>query len=601
VRLQKGKTPAGKTVVLVLNNNYEPIEPIQTYLRYLESIDRSPNTILSYAKNLKLYFEFLQDFGLDWKKIKLDQLAEFIHWLRNPNPGSYPIIPTEAKRTNRTINQILSTISSFDEFHGRLGDFSGVELTTNKAAYPSQYKPFLYGIANQSPVKKRLLKVKELKRLPKCLASIQVQQLIKACNTLRDKFLICLLYETGLRLGEALGLRHEDMITEGRNEILVRFRENVNGARAKSRVERLLAVNIDLMRLYSNYLIDEYPVEADCDYVFVNIKKGQIGEPMKVSRAKALFQDLSEKTGIRVSPHLLRHTHATELIKSGWDMPYVQKRLGHASIQTTVNTYVHLLDEDLREEYEKYFSKMNKDVQISNLKAAAQKKKEEALSKTESAIKQIIKEGKKINMSVVAAYANVSVSYLYKYPEIKQRIQQLRDQQVLPVRSNNSGATSASNQVIIIQLRSRIKQLEVEVKELKLINESLAGQLHEFMGYQAQVQHLQSQNIELQSKLDSIKKQPTIISSRKRSPLYPKQKKPEVSLHIKSELRALGIKLTSTLRRTINSVTEITVLNAIEALKQALETENIRSPGGWLKCAIEGGWVKNQAQISKDN
>ena len=245
---------------------------------------------------------------------------------------------------------------------------------------------------------------------------------------------------------------------------------------------------------------------------------------------------------------------------------------------------------------------MNKDVQISNLKAAAQKKKEEALSKTELAIKQIIKQGKKINMSVVATYANVSVSYLYKYPEIRQRIQQLRDQQVLPVRDNNCSATSASNQVIITQLRSRIKQLEIEVKELKFINESLAGQLDEFMGYQAQVQHLQSQNIELQNSLDSIKKQQTSIpNSRKRSHLYPQNKKPKVSLQIKSELRGLGIKLTSTLRRTINSVTEITVLNAIEALKQALETENIRSPGGWLKCAIEGGWVKNQPQLSTDN
>jgi Family of unknown function (DUF6262) len=245
---------------------------------------------------------------------------------------------------------------------------------------------------------------------------------------------------------------------------------------------------------------------------------------------------------------------------------------------------------------------MSKDIQISNLKAAAQKKKEEALSKTELAIKQIIKQGKKINMSVVAAHANVSVSYLYKYPEIRQRIQQLRDQQVVPARSVNYSATNASNQVIATQLRSRIKQLEVEVKELRLINESLAGQLHEFMGYQAQVEHLQSQNIELQNSLDSIKKQQrSIPSSRKRSNLYPKNKKPEVSLQIKLELRALGIKLTSTLRCTINSATEIAVLNAIEALKQVSLTENIRNPGGWLKCAIEGGWVKNKPQTSTDS
>ncbi|MUG93084.1 tyrosine-type recombinase/integrase [Scytonema sp. UIC 10036] len=309
------------------------------------------------AKNLKLYWEFLQDEGLDWKTIKLDQLAEFIHWLRNPNPGIYPITPTEATRTNRTINQILSTISSFDEFHARLGNFSGVELTTNKVAYPSQYKPFLYGIANQSQVRKRLLKVKEPKRFPKCLTSIQVQQLIKACNTLRDKFLICLLYETGLRIGEALGLRHEDMLTEGRNEIFVRFRENINGARAKSRVERLLAVNIDLMRLYSNYLIDEYPVEADCDYVFVNIKSGQIGEPMKVSRAKALFQDLSDKTGIHVSPHLLRHTLATRMVNEGVPLTVIQKYLGHKSPDMTM-TYAHIHDQTMRACIDKFHGKV---------------------------------------------------------------------------------------------------------------------------------------------------------------------------------------------------------------------------------------------------
>lgn len=360
VKLQKGKTPEGKTVVLVLNDNYEPVEPIQTYLRYLESLSRSPNTILSYAKNLKLYWEFLQDSGLDWTRIKLDNLAEFIHWLRNPQPGVYPLHPTEAIRTNRTINQILSTVSGFDEFHARLGNCEGAELYGSGAIWKSQYKPFLYGIAN-SQIKKRLLKVKEPKTFPGCLTREQVKQLTEASNNLRDKFLVCLLYETGVRIGEALGLRHEDMITGGKNEIIVRFRDNNNGARMKSGIERVVPVSVDLMRLYSNYLIDEYPEDADCDYVFVNIKGGEIGEPMKVNRAKALFQDLSKKTGIQVSPHLLRHTHATELIRSGWDMSYVQKRLGHASIQTTANTYIHLLDGDLREEYNKYLAKREAD------------------------------------------------------------------------------------------------------------------------------------------------------------------------------------------------------------------------------------------------
>ena len=52
---------------------------------------------------------------------------------------------------------------------------------------------------------------------------------------------------------------------------------------------------------------------------------------------------------------VLHNTYATELIKAGWDMSYVQKRLGHSNIQTTINTYVHLTDDDLMEEYQKYW------------------------------------------------------------------------------------------------------------------------------------------------------------------------------------------------------------------------------------------------------
>ncbi len=59
MKLQKAKLLDGRVAWMVLNDDYLPIEPIQKYLRYLDNLSRSPNTIVSYARDLKLYWEFL--------------------------------------------------------------------------------------------------------------------------------------------------------------------------------------------------------------------------------------------------------------------------------------------------------------------------------------------------------------------------------------------------------------------------------------------------------------------------------------------------------------------------------------------------------------
>ena len=114
------------------------------------------------------------------------------------------------------------------------------------------------------------------------------------------------------------------------------------------------------MALYTEYLEKEFmEILGDhlSDYVFVNLWGGNIGAPMSYNNVMALFTRLKRKTGIAVHPHMLRHTHATELIREGVQMAYVQKRLGHANIQTTLNTYVHLSDEDMKEAYQEFVEK----------------------------------------------------------------------------------------------------------------------------------------------------------------------------------------------------------------------------------------------------
>ena len=363
MKVQKGILPnSGLRVWIVLDDEYLPIEPIGKYLHYLESVGRSPNTIGTYARNLKLFWEFLLCSKLDWLEIDLEQLSNFIHWLRNPSRSRsvLSIEPQVSLRCEKTINHCLTTVCGFYEFHERLGASVGVEVYRYQLQLRRKYKPFLHHISKGKEVKTRRLKIKEPKKFAGCLTPEQVNTLVEACNTLRDKFLMRLLYETGLRIGEALGLRHSDMITGKTNEIHVIPRlDNANHVRAKAGVERIVHVSKELMQWYSAYLIDEYPSDIDCDFVFVVIKapgKGEIGTPLTYKTIDNLFRRLSKKTDIKVNPHLLRHTHATELIRAGWDMAYVQQRLGHTDIQTTINTYVHLTDNDLRIEYDKYLA-----------------------------------------------------------------------------------------------------------------------------------------------------------------------------------------------------------------------------------------------------
>jgi site-specific recombinase XerD len=169
--------------------------------------------------------------------------------------------------------------------------------------------------------------------------------LIQACDRLRDRFLLSLLRGTGLRIGEALGLRHED-VDARRSVVAVRRRPNLNRARAKT-CPREVPADTALIRLYSDYLHDEYG-PLDCDYVFVNLWGQPVGRPMSYASVDRLVRRLRAGTGIEFTPHQFRHSYATDLLRRGVAVEVVQHLLGHASIHTTVDTYSHLGIEDAR-------------------------------------------------------------------------------------------------------------------------------------------------------------------------------------------------------------------------------------------------------------
>lgn len=241
------------------------------------------------------------------------------------------------------------------------------------------------------------------------------------------------------------------------------------------------------------------------------------------------------------------------------------------------------------------------------LRSAAEQKKNEALERTDKAIAQMVKQGEKINFHTVAVAAGVSVAYLYKYDAIKQRIDQLRKQQS-PIKGivQKQGSSEASKAAIITTFKERIKKQELEIKGLREHIEVTQGIAMHVPELKQQIEILKAENSELRNWLDDYRKQKEVlpiseppVDNKITSLDKKKTERSDINDKIKSELTSLGIKLNTTLSKTIKSAPVELVLSAIEVLKEAMVSGNIERPGGWLNAAIKDGWKPNEKYIKK--
>jgi integrase/recombinase XerD len=348
VRVQRVVMPSGVESATVLRGG-SVVEPIERFLAHLTAIERSPNTVKAYAHDLRDYFEFLEHHGLQWDQVVLEDLGRFVAWLRLPGgarDGRVAMLPwVDPNLAAATVNRKLSALASFYEFHQRHGvELGELLIRWRPGRRGGSWQPFLAHLGAR-PERHRSIGLKAERKPPRELSQAEMITLIDACDRLRDKFLLTLLRSTGLRIGEALGLRHED-IDPRRGLIVVRPRRNANRARAKT-WSREVPVDAGLFRLYSDYLHEEYG-PLDCDYVFVNLWGEPAGHPMSYASVDRLVRRLRTRTGITFSVHLFRHSYATGLLRRGVRPEIAQRLLGHSSISVTTDTYGHLDVEDAR-------------------------------------------------------------------------------------------------------------------------------------------------------------------------------------------------------------------------------------------------------------
>ncbi|MGH9267862.1 MAG: tyrosine-type recombinase/integrase [Acidimicrobiales bacterium] len=331
----------------VLDDVGEVIEPAERYLAYLSAIERSPNTVRAYAISLKLWFEFLGGAGLAWDEVGIEDVARFVGWLRAPAPNVVVLADEAARRRPSSINRYLAGVFGFYDHHARTGVAVASELVAWRRVSRGSFKPFLHHVTKGRPIPVRPVKLAVVRRRPATLSPEEIVAVLGACGHLRDRFLLSLLAETGMRVGQALGLRHSDFVSRDRLVRIVPRADNTNGARAKSRTVSVIPVSAPLARLYSEYMHVEYG-EIDSDYVFVNLFGGRIGRPLTYATVHELLRRIAGRTGISFTAHMLRHSHATEMVRQGVPIEVVAKLLTHRSSATTSSTYLHLDEADIR-------------------------------------------------------------------------------------------------------------------------------------------------------------------------------------------------------------------------------------------------------------
>ncbi len=188
------------------------------------------------------------------------------------------------------------------------------------------------------------------KRLPKAISTSEVERLLEAASVgdgpgpLRDRALLELVYSTGARISEAVGLDVDDLdLTAG--EASVRLF-------GKGRKERMVPVGSYAVAAVEAYLVRARPAFSahgrGTPAVFLNTR----GERLSRQSAWVILRRAAERAGLggSISPHTLRHSFATHLLAGGADIRVVQELLGHASV-TTTQIYTLVTQDTLREVY----------------------------------------------------------------------------------------------------------------------------------------------------------------------------------------------------------------------------------------------------------
>ena len=279
----------------------------------------SPNSITAYDRDLRKFALFINSESLEYSSLTEEDISRYEASLKglDLSPAS--------------INRAISALKSFYLY-------LGIE----------------YEIANpMQAVERRKL----TRKLPKALTVSEITSLIDATKrldnpiSLRDFALLELLYGTGARVSEVIGINLNDIASSTDDQRAV----STVKLRGKGSKERIVPIGSYAMKALSEYLIRTRPALAEKSKqknantaLFLNSR----GTRLSRVSAWQIVSDAADATGLRgkISPHVFRHSYATHLLDGGADIRVVQELLGHASV-TTTQIYTLVTIDKVREAY----------------------------------------------------------------------------------------------------------------------------------------------------------------------------------------------------------------------------------------------------------
>lgn len=364
--MQNITTEKGERFIL-LDDSFEPVEHVNRFLKFCDTTGKSPNTLRSYAFHLKSYYEFMQSRGYSVLNLcantdhgPVEILSDFMVYLQYPDysPKVINLQGLTPAHSDSSINIIIGTVLSFYQFLSQNNEIEELDLYKRQLANP-HFKSFLSElISNKPQLQRSIFKKKVPKKEVEYITRAQFNDLFFACNSRRDRLLVSVLYEGGLRINEALGVHLQDLsqLEDGILKIVPR-ENNENGARVKNYAAGHILLPpyvVDTMLDYINMDILDY----SSDFLFLNLRGPSKGTPLRSNTVEGLFDRLSQTLGYKVTPHMLRHGFATEKLEAGWQMEDISAYLRHKSLQST-QIYTHYSDSLKKEKMRVYLDRTN--------------------------------------------------------------------------------------------------------------------------------------------------------------------------------------------------------------------------------------------------